>query len=61
MLEGEYGIDNVCLGIPCVVGKDGVLQVIEAKLTPEELKLLQKSAATVESALTELQNNIRAD
>jgi L-lactate dehydrogenase len=61
LLEGEYGIDDVCLGIPCVVGKDGVLQVIEANLTPDEKELLQKSAATVESALTELQNNISAD
>ncbi len=61
LLEGEYGIDDVCLGIPCVVGKDGVLQVIEANLTPEEKTLLQKSAAIVESAQKELQDNISAD
>ena len=54
LLEGEYGINDVCLGIPCVVGKDGVHQVIEARLTPDERKLLQKSAATLESALKEL-------
>lgn len=54
LLEGEYGIQDVCLGIPCVVGKDGVHQVIEARLTQEEQKLLQKSAATLQRALKEL-------
>lgn len=57
LLEGEYGIDGVCLGIPCVVGKDGVLQVVEANLTPDEQSLMQKSAATLESALNELYEN----
>jgi L-lactate dehydrogenase len=54
LLEGEYGISDVCLGIPCVVGKDGVSQVIEAELTPEERDLLQKSAATLKDTLKEL-------
>ena len=54
LLEGEYGIKDVCLGIPCLVGKDGIQQVIEANLTAGEQKLLQKSAATLESALKEL-------
>ena len=54
LLEGEYGINDVCLGIPCVVGKEGVLQVIEAGLTPDEQELMQKSAATLENALNDL-------
>lgn len=61
LLEGEYGIEEVCLGIPCVVGKDGVHQVIEAKLDPEEQKLLQKSAATLQNALKELYGEVTAD
>jgi L-lactate dehydrogenase len=56
LLEGEYSIEDVCLGIPCVVGKDGIHQVIEANLPPEEGELLQKSAGTLQSALTELYN-----
>jgi L-lactate dehydrogenase len=58
LLEGEYGIENVCLGIPCVVGREGVHQVIEAKLTPEEQKLLQKSAATLQNVLKELYDEV---
>lgn len=54
LLEGEYGLRDVCLGIPCVVGKDGIHQVIEANLTTGEQSLLQNSAATLESVLKEL-------
>jgi L-lactate dehydrogenase len=54
LLEGEYGIDDVCLGVPCVVWKDGVLQVVEANLTVDEQKLLYKSAKTLKNALDEL-------
>jgi L-lactate dehydrogenase len=61
LLESEYGIQDVCLGIPCVVGKDGVHQVIEAKLNPEEQKLLQKSAATLQNALKELYGEVTVD
>jgi L-lactate dehydrogenase len=61
LLEGEYGIEDVCLGIPCVVGQDGVHQVIEANLHPEEQRLLQKSAATLQSALKELYDGVTAD
>ena len=61
LLEGEYGIEDVCLGIPCVVGKDGVHQVIEAKLTPEEQVLLQRSATTLKTAQKELYDKMAAD
>lgn len=57
LLEGEYGIHDVCLGIPCVVGKDGVRQVVEANLTPDERELLRHSATTLKSALKELYEN----
>jgi L-lactate dehydrogenase len=61
LLEGEYGIEDVCLGIPCVVGKDGVHQVIEARLPPEEQSLLEKSAATLQKALRELSDQVAVD
>jgi L-lactate dehydrogenase len=54
LLEGEYDIRGVCLGIPCVVGKEGVSQVIEANLTLDEQELLRKSADTLKNALDEL-------
>jgi L-lactate dehydrogenase len=54
LLEGEYGIEGVCLGIPCVVGQGGVRQIVEAPLSPVEQESLQKSAATLQEALQQL-------
>ena len=54
LLDGEYGIRDVCLGIPCVVGQRGVLRVVEAALSTEEEKALQRSAATLREALKNL-------
>lgn len=48
MLEGEYGINNLFVGVPCKLGKNGVEQIIEISLTTEERAALQKSAAAVE-------------
>src|SRR5687768_5158083 len=36
-LQGEYGIDGICLSIPCVVGIDGVEGRVPLEITPEEL------------------------
>jgi len=46
-LDGEYGIKGVVVGVPAKVGKDGIEQVIELKLTTEENAALKKSAEAV--------------
>ena len=46
-LEGEYGQNDICIGVPAVIGKNGVEEVIELKLTDEEKELFEKSAAAV--------------
>ncbi|MBN1303613.1 MAG: L-lactate dehydrogenase [Anaerolineales bacterium] len=56
LLDGEYGIEDVCLGIPSVVGKGGVQQIIEANLPPTEKEALVKSAAALKSALHDLKD-----
>jgi malate dehydrogenase len=43
-LNGEYGIDDVYIGVPVKLGKNGVEQIIELKLTTDELDALKKSA-----------------
>ena len=47
LLEGEYGISGLVVGVPVVLGKDGVEKIIELKLTPEEAAALRKSADSV--------------
>ena len=46
-LDGEYGIRGVCLGIPSLVGQEGVKRIVEAGLYPEEQAALEKSAETL--------------
>ena len=46
-LEGEYGINNLCVGVPTKLGKNGVEQIIELKLNEAEKALLEESAKAV--------------
>ena len=46
-LEGEYGIHGLYVGVPVVLGKDGVEKIIELKLTGDELAALKKSSESV--------------
>jgi len=46
-LEGEYGISGVVVGVPVKLGKNGIEQIIEIELTPEEDTALKKSADAV--------------
>ncbi len=51
LLEGEYGINNLFVGVPCKLGKNGVEQIIEISLTSEERAALQKSAGSVQELI----------
>jgi len=54
MLQGEYGMRDIFLGVPVMLGARGVEKIVELKLTPEELAALQKSGKDVESSIAEL-------
>jgi malate dehydrogenase len=46
-LEGEYGIKDLFVGVPCKLGARGIEQIIEVKLNADEKAALDKSAASV--------------
>jgi malate dehydrogenase len=48
LLEGEYGINNLYMGVPVILGAGGVEKVVELELTSEEKALLSKSAEGVQ-------------
>ena len=48
-LEGEYGINDLFIGVPVKLGKNGMEGVIEVKLTEDELAALHKSASAVQN------------
>jgi malate dehydrogenase len=53
-LQGEYGLNDVCVGVPIKISKKGVEQIIELKLTPEEQAALNKSAGDVKANMAKL-------
>ena len=46
-LEGEYGQNDICIGVPVIIGKDGIEEIIDYKLNADEKALFEKSAAAV--------------
>lgn len=54
-LEGEYGFKNIYLGVPVILGANGIEKVIELELTEEEQKALQKSADSVKRVMEVLE------
>lgn len=47
LLEGEYGQNDICLGVPCIIGKNGVEQIVDVNLDENEKALFAKSAEAV--------------
>ena len=47
MLNGEYGLKDLCIGVPIVLGKNGIENIIELKLNSDEMKNLRESAEGV--------------
>ena len=45
-LTGQYGIDNLYIGVPIILGADGIEKIVEIDLSSEELDSLHRSAAT---------------
>jgi malate dehydrogenase len=52
-LEGEYGVDGLFVGVPAILGKNGVEKVIELDLTADEKKAFQHSVDTVRKTCDE--------
>ena len=56
MLSGEYGLNDLCLGVPVIIGKSGVEEIVEINLNEIEKEKLQKSAASVKEMNYSLNN-----
>ncbi|MFZ4694558.1 MAG: malate dehydrogenase, partial [Verrucomicrobiia bacterium] len=48
---GQYGIKDMFVGVPCKLGRNGVEQILELKLSDAEIKLLQSSAEHVRASM----------
>ncbi len=50
-LEGEYGLSDVCIGVPARIDSQGIEQIVEIELTSEEKDSLQSSAQAIEESI----------
>jgi len=50
-LEGEYGLSGIYCGVPCKLGRKGLEEILEVKLTADEQAALQKSADAVKETM----------
>ncbi len=53
-LEGEHGIKDVCLSLPVILGRDGVTERLEIKISASEKKLLKESARKIKKIANSL-------
>jgi L-lactate dehydrogenase len=56
LLDGEYGLQDVCLSVPCILSHSGVDRIIEGRLADGEKQALKASAAVLKERLIELEN-----
>ena len=47
MLDGEYGMEDICIGVPCILGKNGIESIVSIDLDESESAKMQESAAAV--------------
>ena len=53
-LDGEYGLKDICFGVPVKLGAKGIESVIQIDLNEDEKKLVEKSAESVKKSIAEL-------
>lgn len=51
-LNGEYGIKDICVGVPCRLGKEGIEKIVELDLNKKEMGLLKDSAESIRRPLS---------
>jgi len=58
LLEGEFGLNDVCLSVPCIVSDGGVNKIIKSPLAADEIEALNRSAGILRKSISTLEGNI---
>jgi malate dehydrogenase len=56
LCQGEYGIDNLFVGVPVMLGRDGIEKIVEIELNDEEKEQLKSSANAVQELVNAMEN-----
>jgi malate dehydrogenase len=51
LVNGEYGLKGMYVGVPAILGKDGIDKIVEIEMNEEEQKMLEDSAAAVKTVM----------
>ena len=54
LVDGHYGLHDVCLGLPCIVGGQGVVRILDVPLDEQENAMLKGSAAALSQTLVDI-------
>ena len=57
MQTGQYGVSDLYVGVPCIIGGRGVEKILELQLTKEEQAMFEKSVESVRSLVSALPKN----
>ena len=57
-LDGQYGLRDICIGVPCIIGKKGIEEIIDLNLNSSEKNKLQESAKAISIMNKSLKNFI---
>jgi malate dehydrogenase len=55
-LDGQYGLSDVFVGVPVILGREGIEKILEIDLNAEEKEALAKSAADVKAGIADWRN-----
>ena len=58
-LDGEFGLKDVCLSVPCIVGRGGAERIIEGSLPEDEQSALEASAKRLKEAFADVANKLQ--
>jgi len=57
LLQGEYGIHDICLSVPCILGQNGVVRILATRLPSEEQQALHHSAEAIARTLATVRHD----
>ena len=55
-LQGEYGFSDIAIGVPVILGKNGIEKILELELSPESKRRFEKSVSIIKEAIKKLKN-----
>ncbi len=58
MLDGEYGQNDLCIGVPCIIGRNGIEEIVKIELNEQEKQKFAESAEAVRNMNADLKSHL---